>query len=384
MRIWSKGVCLWWWRKGGAQCFERGVALRSYKNLSLLAAQYIQSMQQAAVAVPHDFRVNMRGNPWDFYSVVDWQQLPAAVCIQIMKVIDAMVQTDYAGPNAVVLPMPVAPVTAPVELPWPFYVVITRRGTASVWLNQFRVSLRDTDIRSRPVQTPRSVKDLYPNTDFSHGYMSESSLRTLFWGRLAEVWSLVGEDISLRPQPAMAKIKIEVDLEKRRLFHLARVALQAEIMQPHAKHATTVLIPADGSGNLFTALTRVGALAVNAVRIDRFGATRYPDGSTLMQSELPTVGLLQAAFPGWEFRFQRLADPELFRLIQLPVRASFQKEIQDTFAGPRLRMLARAFHRRVLAHPRAMANGFALGDVSTDVMARIVAFVVEDPEWGCP
>ena len=358
-------------------CFERGVALRSYKNRSPLAAQYIQSMQQAAVAVGAPrFVVDMRPDPWDVFTANAWTLMPAAVCIWIEKVLVAMLQRDYAGPDAVAIPVPVMPVQAIVELPLPFYVAISRRGTHSIWINQFRVTLIGEDILSRPIRTPPSITDRFPFTVFDHVRMSDRSLRALFWGRLAKVWALVGEEISLRPQPKMAPVEIKGDITEQRLFHHARVVLQAEIMQPQAKH-TAVLIPADGSGDLFTAFARVGALTVNAVQLHRFDPARYPGGETITQSPLPTAERLEAAFPGWEFPFVRLADPELFRLIQLPVRAFYKKQIQDDFTGPRLRMLARAFH------PRVISNAFGLGDVGKDNMAHIIALVMEDPEWGC-
>ena len=332
MRIWSRASAA---GGGGGGCFERHVALRSYKNLSPPAAQYIQSMQQAAVAVGAPrFVVDMRPDPWDVFTANAWTLMPAAVCMWIEKVLVAMLQRDYAGPDAVAIPVPVMPVQAIVELPLPFYVAISRRGTHSIWINQFRVTLIGEDIRSRPIRTPPSITDRFPFTVFDHVRMSDRSLRALFWGRLAKVWALVGAEISLRPQPKMAPVEIKGDITEQRLFHHARVVLQAEIMQPQAKH-TAVLIPADGSGDLFAAFVRVGALTVNVC-------------GSIDSISLVTLG----AAPSLSLRFPL---PRASRLCS-PVRASRGPRALPSHPAPRPRVLQEADPGRLRRAPSAHAG----------------------------
>lgn len=338
-------------------------------------------MQQAAVAVgvPKDdrFNVDTRKNPWSLVPDHVWQALPVDVCMRIESMIDAMMQPAYAGKDEVLIPLPLTVIHEPVEVPCSYFVVITRRGMESIWINQFRVFLRAVrgdGICSRPISTASSVVDRYPFTVFDHVKIGDHVLRQLFWERLRDEWWKVCNPIFWGQQQKLTEVVVNGGYMNALWFDYVRTVLQAEIMQAKPK-LTTVLVPCDDSGSAFMAFTRAGDTAVNVVRLStpRFG------GSLSQSDQSKTVGAdLKMVYPNWDFPCVKLADHELFHLVQLPVRNFFRQQIQTAFIRPRMHALGMAFHRR------AIACGCDLGRVKKDIMLRIVAFVMEDPKWGYP
>jgi hypothetical protein len=141
---------------------------------------------------------------------------------------------------------------------------------------------------------------------------------------------------------------------------------------------SSLMVPIESIG--FTVFTRADheVRVVNAV----FITPPTAQISRMVQHEMrQTASNLESVYPQWSFPHAKLTAHELFNLVQLPVRKYYTRIIQTDFlkqpVEPRLRMLARAFHPRVV-------NRAGIGQLTSDVMPLVLAFVMKSSEWGYP
>lgn len=318
-------------------------------------------MQQAAEA-PVDpkttFVVNWAEDPWSVRSPSVWRPMAGGVDKTISMAIHAMVQPGYTGQDTVLIPLPLF-VGNPRDVPLSFFVAISRRGTGSIWINQFRAATQGYPFtpvsRTRLIRAPDIIVDRYPGTEFYQSNISDSTLCRLFFGAMGDVWRAACDRIRRGGPQVLSAGPCSV-------FDGARAVLEAEIMQAQPGVAS-LLFPVGDKG--IVAFTRAADTTVNTVQII---TSDYGVGE-ILQGEWDMADKLRKEFPGWSFPYVRLTERELFDLVQLPVRTFFHQTIRANLGLPCLRTLALAFHSK------SIANGCRLGTVSRDVMNRIVAFL---------
>ena len=358
--------------------FERVVALCSYKNRSPPTLQYIHSMQQVATEFELDW-AKVGKSP-------DLRPLPAPLSERMLAVIDAMVRPDYEGPLDVLIPAPLVAAPNPVVIPRSYFVGINRENGRCIMIRQYSVEIvqnGEVFYRHREIKIPACVNDRYPGIMLESECMLDALLRRLFWDVLFDRWGRQCDRIVLNNPLAQPPVQVGggVSLLEADTAYV-RVVLQGGLMVDKPRIAS-MMVPTGAHGEGFTVLSRPDptAMAVNAVYI---AVPTVAVSKMVQHNYRRTVSNLESVYsdPQWRFPRVDLTAHELFDLVQLPVRKYYARLIQNDFLKqpvvPRLRMLARALH------PKAVGKGCALGEVGKDIMARIVAFVLEDPKWGYP
>ena len=327
-------------------------------------------MQQAA----DEFMLDCRDNG----DAPDLRPLPTPLSERMLAVIDAMVCPDYEGPLDFLVPVPLVVPTNPVVIPRSYFVAICRDAGRCIVIRQYSIEITpdgSVHYRHRAITTPARVSGRYPHVTFESYPMLHNTMYNLFWGVLFDRWSRKCERICLNNPQVRPAIEEEIGM---RYTTLVRVVLQAELMLDSPK-ISSLMVPIESIG--FTVFTR----ADHEVRVVNAVFIRPPTAQNcrMVQHEIrQTASNLELVYPQWSFPHAKLTAHELFNLVQPPVRKYYTRMIQTDFlkqpVNPRLRALATALH------PKAIDKGCRLGDVGTDNMSRIVAFVMEAPEWGYP
>ena len=363
--------------------FERAVALCSYKNRSPPTLPYIHSMQQVATEFELDW-AEVGKSP-------DLRPLPAPLSERMLAVIDAMVRPDYEGPLDVLIPAPLVAAPNPVVIPRSYFVGINRESGLCIVIRRYSVEIvqnGDVFYQHREIKIPESVKCRYPGFTLESQCMLNTILRRLFWNVLFDRWGRKCDSIVMNNplvQPAVQEGGGFSLLAADTAY--VQMVLQGGLMVDKPKIAS-MMVPtgtfdngAHGQGFVVLSRPDPAAMVVNAVYIT---APTAALSKMVQHNYCRAVLNLELVYsdPQWRFPRVDLTAHELFNLVQLPVRKYYARLIQNDFlkqpVEPRLRMLAKALH------PKALGKGCGLGEVGKDIMARIVAFMLEDPIWGYP
>ena len=331
------------------------------------------------------FAYNASENPWNGAMVEILYS--AEECLRIEAAIDHMMKDKECKEPYVLVPLRLITAAVPIQ----YYVAITR-FSRRFNLVQFRVEITDNraPARTRPVTVPDHVRAKYPHIEFIHVDLQNLKAEDcFFWGRLAEHWTNVASTISLEnPQYPSRGLILGYDWRgddawtapdggnfpgntfpfRRNTGELIRTSIE-EIVT--SGRAITMMVPNQLEDNSYLVLIR-DDVSVNlnqrVVKMVYISITNH----TILESMPYLPQNMAQAYPGWEFRKEKLTPMEKHILIQEPVREHHVKKmkaiIREYHSEPRIQALRLSLHPRLSGTP-------GIGIIGKELMGVVVGML---------